>query len=88
MSTHEVKLFEANFNVWKADRGTGLTESKAFERYVIEQVLKDFDLSNDAIESGDCGAEDDGGVDVSVLPVHEQYSHCSGNCAHHSCWAH
>jgi hypothetical protein len=39
MSTHEVKLFEANFNVWKADRGTGLTESKAFERYVIEQVL-------------------------------------------------
>ena len=67
MSTHEVKLFEANFNVWKADRGTGLTESKAFERYVIEQVLKDFDLSNDAIESGDCGAEDDGGVDAVYL---------------------
>jgi hypothetical protein len=67
VSAHEVKLFEANFNVWKADRGTGLTESKAFERYVIEQVLKDFDLSNDAIESGDCGAEDDGGVDAVYL---------------------
>jgi hypothetical protein len=53
MSAHEVKLFEANFNVWKTDRGAGLEESKAFERYVIEQVLKDFDLSNDAIESGD-----------------------------------
>jgi hypothetical protein len=67
MSTHEVKLFEANFNVWKSDRGTGLSDSKAFERYVIEQVLKDFDLSNDAIESGDLGAEDDGGVDAFYL---------------------
>jgi hypothetical protein len=67
MSAHEVKLFEANFNVWKTDRAAGLTESKAFERYVIEQVLKNFDLSNDAIESGDCGAADDGGVDAVYL---------------------
>jgi hypothetical protein len=67
MSTHEVQLFEANFNVWKSERGTGLTDSKAFERYVIEQVLKDFDLSNDAIESGDLGGEDDGGVDAFYL---------------------
>jgi hypothetical protein len=67
MSSHEVKLFEANFNVWKSDRGTGLSDSKAFERYVIEQVLKDFDLSNDSIESGDLGAEDDGGVDAFYL---------------------
>lgn len=67
MSAHEVKLFEANFNVWKTERAAGLTESKAFERYVIEQVLKDFDLSNDAIESGDCGAGDDGGVDAVYL---------------------
>jgi hypothetical protein len=67
MSDHEVKLFEANFKVWKTDFGAGLTDSKAFERYVIEQVLKDFDLSNDAIESGDCGAEDDGGVDAAYL---------------------
>ena len=44
MSAHEVKLFEANFNVWKTERAAGLTESKAFERYVIEQVLKDFNL--------------------------------------------
>jgi hypothetical protein len=67
MSDHEVKLFEANFNVWKTDRAAGLTESKAFERYVIEQVLKDFDLSNEAIESGDCGGGDDGGVDAVYL---------------------
>jgi hypothetical protein len=67
MSAHEVKLFEANFNVWKSDRGAGLEDSKVFERYVIEQVLKDFDLSNDAIESGDCGAADDGGVDAVYL---------------------
>jgi hypothetical protein len=67
MSAHEVKLFEANFNVWKTDRGAGLSDSKAFERYVIEQVLKDFDLSDDAIESGDLGAGDDGGVDAVFL---------------------
>jgi AIPR protein len=67
MSDHEVKLFEANFKVWKTDFGAGLIDSKAFERYVVEQVLKDFDLSNDAIESGDCGAEDDGGVDAVHL---------------------
>jgi hypothetical protein len=67
MSTHEVKLFEANFKVWKADFGDGLTDSKAFERYVTEQVLKDFDLSNDSIEAGDIGAEDDGGVDAVYL---------------------
>jgi hypothetical protein len=67
MSAHEVKLFEANFKVWKHDFGVGLTDSKAFERYVTEQVLKDFDLSNDAIESGDLGAEDDGGVDAVHL---------------------
>lgn len=67
MSNHEVQLFEANFNVWKTDFGAGLTDSKAFERYVVEQVLKDFDLSNDAIESGDCGGGDDGGVDAVYL---------------------
>ncbi|MGO9648406.1 MAG: AIPR family protein [Terriglobales bacterium] len=67
MSAHEVKLFEANFKVWKHDFGAGLADSKAFERYVTEQVLKDFDLSNDAIESGDLGAEDDGGVDAVHL---------------------
>jgi len=67
MSAHEVKLFEANFKVWKHDFGAGLTDSKAFERYVTEQVLKDFDLTNDSIESGDLGAADDGGVDAVYL---------------------
>ena len=67
MSAHEVKLFEANFKVWKTDFGEGLSDSKAFERYVTEQVLKDFDLSNDSIEAGDLGAEDDGGVDAAYL---------------------
>ncbi len=67
MGAYEVKLFEANFNVWKADWGVGLSESKAFERYVVEQILKDFDLSNDEVESGDLGGGDDGGVDACYL---------------------
>jgi hypothetical protein len=73
MSDHEVKLFEANFNVWTTDFGAGLTDSKAFERYVIEQVLKNYDLSNEAIESGDCGGGDDGGVDAVYLFMNNNF---------------
>jgi len=67
MSDYDLRLFEANFKVWKMERGEGLSDSKAFERYAVEQVLNDFDLSNDAIQSGDLGAEDDGGVDAVYL---------------------
>jgi len=44
-----------------------MSASKAFERFVIEQVLKDFDLDNDETESGDLGGGDDGGVDAMYL---------------------
>jgi hypothetical protein len=46
MSEHDVRLFEAKDAVWKSERATGLSASKAFERFVIEQVLKDFDHDN------------------------------------------
>lgn len=59
MSEHEVQLFEAKYAVWKSERGAGLTQSKAFERFVVEQVLNDFDLSSDAAASGDLGGGDD-----------------------------
>ena len=67
MSDHDVRLFEAKYNVWKSERATGLSKSKAFERFVVEQVLKDFDLDNDETESGDLGGGDDGGVDAIYL---------------------
>jgi hypothetical protein len=53
MSDLEVRQFEANFAAFRAEQGAGLSDSKAFERYIAEQVLKDYDLSNEEIESGD-----------------------------------
>lgn len=44
-------------------RARGLKESEFFEIYVAEQVLKNFDLSDDEIESGLIGATHDGGID-------------------------
>ncbi|MGH8028157.1 MAG: hypothetical protein ACREO0_15675, partial [Pseudoxanthomonas sp.] len=35
-----------------------------FEQYVAEQLLKDFDLSDDEIESGLTGGGHDGGIDA------------------------
>jgi hypothetical protein len=67
MSDHDVRLFEAKYAVWRSERATGLSASKAFERFVVEQVLKDFDLDNDETDAGDLGGGDDGGVDSVYL---------------------
>ena len=67
MSEHEVRLFEAKYAIWKTEQAKGLTASKAFERFVVEQVLKDFDLDIDEVSSGDLGGGDDGGVDSVYL---------------------
>jgi hypothetical protein len=67
MSEHEVRLFEAKYAIWKSEHAEGLPASKAFERFVAEQVLKDFDLDNDEVISGELGGGDDGGVDSAYL---------------------
>jgi hypothetical protein len=67
MSDLDVRSLEANFSVWRRERAPDLPESKAFERYAVEQVVKDFDLSDEEIESGDLGGKDDGGVDAVYL---------------------
>ena len=40
MSEMDVKAPYANFDLWCVDRAPGMKKSKAFERYVFEQVLK------------------------------------------------
>src|ERR1700735_3676862 len=72
MSDLEVRQFEANFSAFRTEQGAGLSDSKAFERYTAEQVLKDYDLSNEEIESGDFGGGDDGGIDLFYLFMHHQ----------------
>jgi len=63
MSALDVQALETNFNNWHKERVSHLTVSDAFERYAVEQVLKDADLSDDEIDSGLFGGPDDGGVD-------------------------
>ncbi|HLF82574.1 MAG TPA: AIPR family protein, partial [Blastocatellia bacterium] len=63
MSELDLRALEANFQGWKQDRAPGLSDGDAFERYAIENVLKDFDLSDDEMKSGRTGGSDDGGVD-------------------------
>jgi hypothetical protein len=50
-------------------RAPTLSASKYFELFVTEQVLKDYDLSADEIESGLIGDSGDGGIDSIYLLV-------------------
>jgi hypothetical protein len=50
-------------------RAPTLSPSKYFELFVTEQVLKDYDLSDEEIESGIIGDSGDGGIDSIYLFV-------------------
>ena len=63
MSDLDKKALDANFQGWKQERAPDKDEGIAFEWHTIEQVLKDFDLSDDDIDLGSIGGPDDGGVD-------------------------
>ena len=64
MSELDVRALEANFEGWRKERTPQASQSDAFERYTIEQILKDADLSDEEIESGIISGGDDGGVDA------------------------
>jgi hypothetical protein len=63
MSEHDKKAVEANFTNWKADRAADLSDSAAFERYAMELIFKDADLSDEEISSGLIAGGGDGGID-------------------------
>jgi hypothetical protein len=69
MSALDVQALETNFDNWRKERVPHLSMSDAFERYAVEQVLKDADLSDDEIDSGLFGGPDDGGVDAMYFFV-------------------
>ena len=45
MSALDVQALETNFENWRKERVPHLSIGEAFERYAIEHVLKDADLS-------------------------------------------
>ena len=63
VSDLDKQALEATFQLWKDDRAPEKTASVAFELFSIEQVLKDFDLTDEEIASGHIGGGDDGGID-------------------------
>ena len=68
MSNDRIILDEILEQQHKA-RAPTLTASKYFEVFVTEQVLKDYDLSDEEIESGIIGDSGDGGIDSIYLFV-------------------
>lgn len=63
MSQWDIKGLETNFEGFRKDRYPSLPVSEAFERFSARQILKDEDLSDDELESGIFGGQDDGGLD-------------------------
>jgi hypothetical protein len=63
MSEHDKKAVEANFSNWKAERAADLNDAAAFERYAVELIFKDADLSDEEISSGLIAGGGDGGID-------------------------
>ena len=47
----------------RAARAPGMSPSTYFELFATEQVLKDYDLSDEEIDSGVVGDGGDGGID-------------------------
>lgn len=63
MSQIDLDALNTNFTNWKLERLPNAPTDKAFERYCAEQILKDYELSDEEITSGACGGTNDGGVD-------------------------
>ena len=71
MSYLDIHALEANFEGWHNERALQMTQSEAFERYAVENILKDSDLTDEEIQSGNFGGEDDGGVDAMYFFVNQ-----------------
>jgi hypothetical protein len=67
MSQVDIRALEANFEAWRKERVPELPTDKAFERFAIDQVLKDSELGDEEITSGIIAGKDDGGVDGMYL---------------------
>jgi hypothetical protein len=68
MSNDQIILDETLVQL-RRERGGERSESSFLELFVAEQVLKDYDLSIDEIESGLVGDGGDGGIDAIYATV-------------------
>lgn len=64
MPRNEVTLLDSAITEQQAARSKPLPEDTAFELFVAEQIVKNYELSPDQIEAGLVGGNNDGGVDA------------------------
>ena len=69
MITNDRIILDQVLTQGMSNAASDLSESTYFEFFTAEQVLKDFDLSADEIESGLVGNGGDGGIDAIYLLV-------------------
>lgn len=63
MSENDKQALVANFDIWRSERASHLEKDVAFEYFTCGEILKDFDLTDEEIESGIIGGSNDGGID-------------------------
>jgi hypothetical protein len=63
MSPNEIIALDARLTRARTDRAPESPEDEFFETFVAEQILKHFDLTDDELEYGQVGADNDGGLD-------------------------
>lgn len=69
MNANDKIILEQIVEQVRNDRAESMTKPEFFELFVSEQVLKDFDLGHDEIESGIVSGGNDGGIDSIYVLV-------------------
>lgn len=72
MSANEIIALDAKLKLVREERAPDSPEDVFFEIFAAEQILKDFDLTDEEIEAGQVGGENDGGLDSIYFFVNRQ----------------
>lgn len=72
MGSNDRVVLETIFSERKDNVAPDLSPSKYFEIFTAEQILKDYDLSYDEIESGNVGNGGDGGFDAIFVFINDE----------------
>ena len=69
MSANDIIALNAIIEEANKTRAPDLEANDFFELFAAEQVLKDFDLTDEDISNGQVGGGDDGGLDLSLIHI-------------------
>ncbi len=72
MSSNEIIALDAKLKQAHEERASDSPEDVFFEIFAAGQILKDFDLTDEEIESGQVGGENDAGLDSVYFLVNRQ----------------